>query len=156
MGALAVFATGEELARECLSTTDATGVNASDPPSFSAYGEDLDFMPLHDSAMRISQITVCSGRGGGPLKGFSFRLSDPSGDDSDAIDTPSMGSTVADATSECVDLPVTGSITRIVTSTSGDGGHVSGISFTRSDSPLPDTFGTISQPWKVWDFDDES
>ena len=111
-------------------------------------------MPAYDSALRISQITVCSGNGRGNLKGFSFKLSDPNGDSDDDVDIPIMGKTGTDDASECVDLPVAGRVTKIVTSLTDDGKYVNAISFQRSDSPLPDTFGTINQPWKVWEFEE--
>ena len=77
--AMLVSAMSEPMRRDCLSLTGATGKDAEDPVSWRTYGQDLDFMPQYDSALRISQITVCSGNGRQNLKGFSFRLTDPSG-----------------------------------------------------------------------------
>ena len=86
-------------------------------------------MPAYDSALRISQITVCTGNGRGNLKGFSFKLSDPNGDSDDDVDIPIMGKTGTDDASGCVNLPVTGRVTKIVTSLTDDGKYVNAISF---------------------------
>ena len=72
---LAVLAACEQLSRQCLSITDATGSASGDPISFSTYGEDAEFMPLYDSGVRISEITVCTETNGGSLKGLSFKMS---------------------------------------------------------------------------------
>ena len=115
--------------RSCLNLTDATGKDASDPPSWRTYGQGVDFLPAYDSTLRISQITVCAGNGRSNLKGFSFRLSDPNGGGASDVDLPMMGKTGTDEASECVDLPVTGRITKIITSLTSDGKFVNAISF---------------------------
>ena len=124
-----VYAMGETMRRDCLSLTGATGKDAEDPVSWRTYGQGLDFMPEYDAALRISQITVCYGNGRQNLKGFSFRLTDPTGASAEQIDIPIMGKKGTEEASTCTDIPVTGQITKIVTSLTDDGKYVNAISF---------------------------
>ena len=77
--------------QECLSYTSATGNDPDSPPSFEIYGEGLTDFPLYDAAMRVTEITTCTGNDRGNLKGFWFRLGDPTDENSDFIDLPTMG-----------------------------------------------------------------
>ena len=91
LGQIAAFASASTIYRECLQYTDAAGGNADDSPGFEHYGPSVTEMPLHDSAMRVSEIKVCTTGITDDLLGLSMTLSDPSLGTSSSVEVPWLG-----------------------------------------------------------------
>ena len=58
---------------------------------FEHYGPTVTEMPLHDAAMRVTEIKVCTGGVSDDLKGLSMTLSDPSLGTSSSVEVPMLG-----------------------------------------------------------------
>ena len=104
------------VARECLSETGATGLDADDVASYQPYRRsNLMDMEVPDT-YRISEVKVCSQRGSEALKGFQFTLTDPADSSAAPITLPYMGKETAENRCETVSVP--GPIQTITTTTS--------------------------------------
>ena len=58
---------------------------------FEHYGPSVTEMPLHDSAMRVTEIKVCTTGITDDLLGLSMTLSDPSLGSSSSVEVPLLG-----------------------------------------------------------------
>ena len=150
---LAVVSNAASMFRECMNTTDAIGRRADLPPSFTAYGQGLDWIPFEiDSSMRVTSIFACEGNQ--KLKGFRLTISDPNNPDSESIVLPDMGKDLTNWESrsswDCYTVEINTPIFQISADTDRDD-LVTAISFTSSDTSL--TVGEIeSSDAMSWEF----
>ena len=127
--------------------------DASEPMGFGHYGSGDQGMPLFDSSLRVSKIEVCKSHSD-KLKGFSFTLSDPSGESQETIDLTFLGNQ-GGSQAICETIDVDSRIKKIKVSLTSDGRFVDGISFLRDGEADFDTYGTITAPLKVWNFEED-
>ena len=154
LGQIAAYASATTIYRECLQYSDATGKDAEEPMKFEHYGSSVREMPLFDSSMRVSKIDVCKGGNSGELKGFSFTLSDPTGENHDTVQIPVLGKN-GGSRAICDTIEVDSRIKKIKVSLTSDRKFVDGISFLREGEVNFDTYGRITAPLKSWNFEED-